>query len=256
MFSTDPNAAWEKYGEDDPYFGVLNTPAFKGGELGDAARASFFQSGEEHLDAVCRDVHEHLGMDCSFERGLDFGCGVGRLLIPLARRCSRVVGIDVSHRMLAEAQRNCAAAGVSNAEFVRSDGDWPRVEGTFDFVHSFIVFQHIPVRRGEVLLTGMLERLRTGGVGVLHFTYHRRAHWLRRAVHSLRKTVPLANQVVNLVQGNPASYPMMQMNEYDLNRLFVILHDVGCDRMFVRHTNHGGHLGVILFFRRGVASVQ
>ena len=100
----------------------------------------------------------------------------------------------------------------------------------------------------------MLQRLRTGGVGVLHFTFHRKAHWLRKAVHALRKTVPLVNQAVNLVQGNPASYPMMQMNAYDLNRLFVVLQEVGCDQTFVRHTDHGGHLGVILFFRRAVAS--
>ena len=254
MFTTDPNAAWEKYGADDPYYGVLKHGAFKTHAFDDASRASFFQSGEEYVDSVFRDIHEHLGQQDPFARALDFGCGVGRLVIPLARRCTSVVGIDVSHRMLEEAQQNCAATGVANAEFVKSDGDWPEVSGTFDLIHSFIVFQHIPVRHGEALLSAMLQRLRPGGVGVLHFTYHRKAHWLRRAVHSLRKTVPLVNQVVNILQREAVSYPMMQMNEYDLNRIFLALQDSGCERSFLRLTNHGGHLGVVLFFRCGTTS--
>ena len=256
VFTADPNAAWEKYGADDPYFGVLNQGAFKTHALDDASRASFFQSGEAYVDSVFRDIHQHLGQQYPFARALDFGCGVGRLVIPFAHRCTSVVGIDVSHHMLEEAQGNCEETGVANAEFVKSDGDWPEVSGTFDLIHSFIVFQHIPVKRGEGLLRAMLQRLRVGGVGVLHFTYHRKAPWLRKAVHSLRKSVPLVNQVVNVVQRKPLSYPMMQMNEYNLNHIFLTLQDHGCDRTFLRLTNHGGHLGVIVFFRCGEASVQ
>ena len=41
-------------------------------------------------------------------RVLDFGCGIGRLLVPLADRVQGVVGIDVSARMVEVARRRAA----------------------------------------------------------------------------------------------------------------------------------------------------
>jgi hypothetical protein len=41
--------------------------------------------------------------------------------------------------MLAEAARNCKAAGVVNAVLAVSDDRLSRVEGDFDLVHSVIV---------------------------------------------------------------------------------------------------------------------
>ena len=53
---------------------------------------------------------------------LDLGCGAGRHAIELARRGYRVVGVDISGPMLAEAQERARKAGVQ-AEFLRADLD-------------------------------------------------------------------------------------------------------------------------------------
>ena len=45
---------------------------------------------------------------------LDFGCGVGRLVLPLARRYRTVVGIDISDAYIAEAVRNRDKHGLTN----------------------------------------------------------------------------------------------------------------------------------------------
>ena len=41
--------AWEKYGETDPYFGVLNLEKFRGKNLDLEVLQDFFISGSEHI---------------------------------------------------------------------------------------------------------------------------------------------------------------------------------------------------------------
>lgn len=186
-------------------------------------------------------------------RAVDFGCGVGRLTIPMARVAEQVTGIDISETMLAEARRNCEASGVRNASFVTSEAYFagPITDGErIDFVHAFIVFQHMPPRAGMWVADALVRRLARGGVGALHFTYARRASLFRRLVHRLRRTVPGVNALVNAVQHRPLLEPLIPMNEYDLSQLFAWLADQGCSHVHARLTDHGGHLGAMLLFRK------
>lgn len=250
MLNVRSDAAWEKYGEVDPYFGVVSHEKFRSDRLDGSAYEEFFRSGEEHVEAVLRTIREHLDPGFRPERVLDFGCGVGRLLVPLARTGAAAVGVDVSEGMLKEARKNCDAFSLGGVELVRSDDRLSRVEGSFDFVHSYIVFQHVPPRRGVAILRALVERLREGGVGALHFTYARRAPRVRRTVNWMRRNVPLVNQVVNLAQRRPLLYPLMQMHNYRLDRIFRVLQETGCHHSYVRFTDHGGHLGVMLYFQK------
>jgi hypothetical protein len=45
----------------------------------------------------------------------------------------------------------------------------------------------------------------------------------------------------------------MQMNHYDLNRLFVILQDCGLTRVTVEFMDDGGNIGAYLLLRRPVS---
>ena len=45
------------------------------------------------------------------------------------------------------------------------------LDNYFDFIHSYIVFQHIPRRKGLQLLKLLLNKLETGGICAIHFTY-------------------------------------------------------------------------------------
>src|SRR5687767_3887443 len=67
-------------------------------------------AGTPLLDLDRRFVEEHCPVP---GRLLDLGCGTGRLLVPLAGKGYRAVGVDLSHEMLAVAREKAAAAGVT-----------------------------------------------------------------------------------------------------------------------------------------------
>jgi len=99
---------------------------------------------------------------------VDFGCGVARLSIPLTRRFQKVIGVDISPAMLNKSRKNCSFFGISNAEFVLFDDSISRVPFGVQLVHSFIVFQHISVKRGLVIARNLVDRLAPGGACALH----------------------------------------------------------------------------------------
>ena len=242
---------WERLAR-DPYYAVLNEDGYRLEQDGGDARARFDASGEEDVSRTIAEIRRFIDPDFRPTQALDFGCGVGRLTIPLARSCANVTGVDISHAMLDEARRNCEARGVSNVVFTDSAryfADTPT--RNLDFIHSYIVFQHIPVSAGMWLAESLVRRLMPGGVGALHFTYARRTTRLRRVVHRLRRVVPGLNILSNVVQGRPLLEPLIPMHQYDLGTLLSLLGDRGCTHVHARLTDHGGHMGVMLLFKAG-----
>jgi SAM-dependent methyltransferase len=252
--ANDPDLDWERFGQADPYFAVLSDERFHRERMTDADRAAFFDSGREHVARVLDIVRERLDPAFAPARALDFGCGVGRLLLPLAERCAEVTGVDVSAAMLAEARRNCEAAGLANVRLVPSDDGLSRVEGRFDFVHSYIVLQHVPVRRGERLVALLAERLAPGGVGMFHVTYTQPMPPLGRALYWARTRVPGAHGLLNLALGRARRTPLMQVNAYSVTRLLELLRARGCAEAHVRFSDHAGSRGVLLFCRKAAVA--
>ena len=235
----------------DPYYAVINAEANRSDRFTEEAKRALVDSGERDVAQTVEDIRRRFAPDFLPSNAVDFGCGVGRLTIPLARLSRHITGIDISEAMLAEARRNCVEAGLENATFVTSDGYFGHalhVEPV-DFIHAYIVFQHIPPRAGMWLANELVSRLQHGGIGALHFTYARRAR--RPAmVNRLRRHVPGLNRIANLVQRHPIGEPFIPMNNYDLGALYRMLAENGCREVHARLTDHGGHLGAMLTFRK------
>ena len=252
----DTDRTWEYFGRTDPYFGVLTQSAYKIGEITEAARKEFFETGRRYVEFALGVAHDYLDPSFRPTRALDFGCGVGRLAIPLARICQSVVGVDVSEPMLAEARRNSLELGAHNISFVSGNDSLSAISGDFDLVNSLIVFQHIPPPRGEAILKKILGRLRDGGIGILQFTYGFASDtpWARKARIRAYKTVPMLWGLRNLLKSRPLLEPMMQMNEYHPGRLLRILHESHCHLVHLRFTETDSFgspfYGVILFFQK------
>jgi SAM-dependent methyltransferase len=237
--------SWEAWGRDDPYYGVLSLDRFRKGEH----RAEFFESGRAFLDWALDRYERHFGAPPS-GRALDYGCGVGRLSLPLTDRFETVTGIDISRSMLAEARRNAAAAGCSGATFI--EGDSPAVApGQFDFVTCYIVLQHVPRRLGLVLLRQMLEKIAPGGGCLIQVTVRRRGSAVRRALYTLRFAVPALRPLLNVLAGRPAGDPNVRMEEYPLVKVLDAFARAGLPEVVVTSEDHAGSMAVTLLARKG-----
>ena len=105
---------------------------------------------------------------------LDVGCGPGTITAGLARRASRVVGLDMSADMVAEARRHAADCGLDKTSFeVGSVYELPWDDGSFDVVYAHQVLQHLsdPVRAlreaRRVLRPGGLVAVRDSDYGTM-----------------------------------------------------------------------------------------
>ena len=234
---------------------MLSDERFRNANLDDHAKAAFFASGEEHVAAVLKQCQERFGVPPTLGRCLDFGCGTGRLVLPFARRFAQVTGVDVSPTMLAEARVNCTAAQLGNVDLVHGDDALSAVSGTYDFIHSFIVFQHIPVDRGLALIERLVGMLAVGGQGMLHLTYSK-SKFRRPRYHQRYGVAPnrwyLApvrglGRILRKLRGHD---PEMQMNQYHLGQIFYILQSTKIHKIATTFTDDGRFCGVMISLHR------
>lgn len=124
------------------------------------------RGGRDDDPAQYRGVFDALGASAG-DRVLDVGCGTGGAVRALAASLpgvGRVVGIDVSETMIAEARARTPASDASEApvEFVVGDAhELPFPDGSFDAAYSLRVFEIIGEPRR--VLAGMARVLRPGG---------------------------------------------------------------------------------------------
>ena len=123
---------------------------------------------------------------------LEFGCGVGRLAIPFARRPGAVLAVDRSPAMLAAARHKAENAGVSHIEF-RAPRELFASPRKFDLVSCFHVLQRLGPAEGLTLLRELTGRIATGGVGIFHYPIGSSASSLVQASRWAREHMPMLN---------------------------------------------------------------
>jgi SAM-dependent methyltransferase len=250
MLHSGTDKQWERFGREDPYYGVLSHERFRKEQIAEDSLKEFFKSGQHHINTMLTIIRSSIDPAFVPTTALDFGCGVGRCSIALARVCQAVVGVDVSESMLEEARRNCSRHSISNLTLIKSDDALSNLLGPFELVHSVLVFQHIPEKRGKAIFTRLVTLLSENGVGVIQFVFHRAEPAVIRMLGNLRKRLPFLHNFVNLLYGKPFLDALMEKNAYDLNQLLLILHEHGCGNMHLRFFGTGKLLSVVLFFQK------
>jgi SAM-dependent methyltransferase len=247
---------WERFGEQDPYYGVLSDDAFRKDQLTPEAMATFFATGVHYVDLVLGEIRRRFEPEFRPGRVLDYGCGVGRLAIPFARHADEVVGVDVAPGMLAEAERNARAQGAANVRFTPAPAFLASAAGTpFDLVNTYITLQHVPPADGERILARLLASVRPGGFAAIHLVHTRPGPAWKRIVAWMRFHVPGVHALGNLAQRRPLGAPYMQMNAYDQNHFLLALQRAGFGHGYAVFTDHGGYLGVLMMAQRAPGAV-
>lgn len=234
---------WEKWGSHNPYRGVLGVET---AQMDDIARGEFFATGERHIAHVHDLLVRHFGPFPRQASALDFGCGVGRLLGPLASRFGRVVGVDISPSMLREARENLGER--EGIELVQGLHNVPSAPA-FDLVHTYIVMQHIRPAQGMAIIGGLLDRVAPGGAFAIHMTIGDMKPW-RRRLNALRYRFAPAHWAYNLVRARPLAEPITEMNTYDLAAVFDLLQARGCAPALVETYDQNRHIGAMLLGRK------
>ena len=142
------------------------------------------------FDRIYRFVAENYGAPEKI--ALDYGCGSGYGTAYLANHFGTIYGIDISTEAVA-ACRECYSA--SNLRFqVLNPNHQPFPEGSFDFIGSFQVFEHIPLEGVPDFIRYIWLMLRKDGVAII--------------------TTPNANNYFGGQSGNP-----FHIKEYKLEEL-------------------------------------
>jgi SAM-dependent methyltransferase len=247
---SDNESIWEYFGENDPYFAVNTISEMRSESLDEDKIKLFFDRGEDYMKQIWREIEEYLAPDFKPQRSLDFGCGVARMTLPIAKRSAgETIGVDISTHMLEVAQKNADMFGVKNVTFIKGDDTISKVSGKFDFIHSFVVFQHINPKIGVGICERMVEMLAEGGVGMLHFQYENTTSTPAQKVRfALYRDFSVTYKLRNLVLRKKKE-PLIPMYSYDLNKLMLILQQNDCHNVHVRFSHHGVE-GILLFFQK------
>ncbi|MFY7779423.1 MAG: class I SAM-dependent methyltransferase [Elstera sp.] len=249
MITEDTQKNWEEFGKNNPYYGVNTAEIYRGSELDAEKKRRFFAQGIAHITALMQGpiAARHAGR---FGTAVDFGVGVGRLAIPLSAYADQVWGVDIAQSMLDRAARHAEEAGVTPLKLCRSVQELPQ---GVDFVHSYIVIQHIPVEVGEQIILGLYDKLKLGGIGALHVPIADARAPMKRYAALAQKYITPLRYLFNLLRGAPLSDPVMQMNIYDLNRLSGMLLKRGAVNLQLVQTPSAWE-GVYLIFTKGAGA--
>lgn len=152
---------WEAIGAHDPLWGVLTDPAKRGNRWDEG---EFYATGVREVAELVEYVRR-MEPGHTFERALDFGCGVGRLSFALAAHYARVDGVDISKGMLSRATaKNTYGERVA---FVHNESaTLPFGDGTFDLVYSNIVLQHMDRKDALGFVREFIRVVKPGGLAV------------------------------------------------------------------------------------------
>lgn len=238
---------WNHVGETHPYWGVFTSQEFFAENLQPQSLQRFFESGEAHITTLLSKAELHFG-PYKNESALDFGCGVGRLLVPLAKAFREVKGVDISPSMIKEAEKNCLLNNLSNVSFTENLDLIPKE--SFDFVHSFIVLQHIPPSKGMKLISRLIELIKPSGIGALHVTYKNQFSLLKKAGLWARRNIKSFHYVCNVLQKRKWDLPVIPMYVYNLPSLLEIFRKAAISDVCMQITQHGAYSGALFLFKK------
>jgi SAM-dependent methyltransferase len=157
---------WSSYGTTDPYWSVLTDEQWRAANVNRAeVLEKFYESGHVHVRRFEAWLARNELSIAANAVCMEYGCGVGRCTVWLARRFRRVVAFDISQPHLDAARVATAARGIDNVEFVlvRGPDDLSALNGA-DVFYSILVLQHNPPPIAVDILDAVFRGLKRGGV--------------------------------------------------------------------------------------------
>ena len=202
---------WEAFAAREPHFAVLTAPRFLQANLTPEHEREFFLSGETTVAWMLAVIDAGLAPGFAPMTILEYGCGIGRLALPLAMRPGSVTAVDRSPAMLARARLEADRRELRHLAFETPE----RVlssDRRFDLVVCYHVLQRMPRRDAMALLTRLCGLIAPGGVGVFQWPYRAADSRAVAASRWARQHVPGLNTVANRIRGKDGDAPFIPTN--------------------------------------------
>jgi len=250
-FDRDTDKDWIKIAEANPFWGVLSQDIYQNDQMDHEKIKEFMRSGEIFIGNLFSLIKKHLNPEFVPKRALDFGCGVGRLSIPIARRVHEVVAVDIAPAMLELCQKLASENNLKNIRLCQSDDNLDGVIGNFDLVNTYIVLQHIQPSRGYGFIETMIDKLNIGGVGSIQITYAKSRKFF---IHEQPKALYYRRDGKNIVDIIDSNWSppegTINMYDYDLNQVMAMLSRSCGHPVIALPTLDDDHLGVHFVFQK------
>jgi len=231
------NDGWERFAAREPYFAAVTDPRFLRANLTPAHERRFFASGESLVTWMLGVIDAGLAPQFAPMSTLEYGCGPGRLALPLAQRPGAVVAVDRSAVMLDFAREEARRRGLAHIEFLRP-GELFAAARTFDLVVCYHVLQRLPRIEGLGLLRRLVASIGADGVGVFQWCCRARGPLAVQASRWIRERVPAANWAANQLRGKPAGDPFIPTHVYDTGEMLAELDAAGLNPVHVAIERH------------------
>jgi 2-polyprenyl-3-methyl-5-hydroxy-6-metoxy-1,4-benzoquinol methylase len=218
--------SFDDFAAREPYFAVLTDPKFLRANLTPEHEREFFASGEDVVSWMFSVIEAGLSPKFAPMTMLEYGCGLGRLALPLARRPGSVTAVDQSKVMLDLARQEAARRGLDHIQFQTPDELFatPR---KFDLVVCYHVLQRLKPAEGVRLLGRLIDLVSPNGVGVFQWPFRGGESAAVEASRWIREHVPAANAVANALRGKPSSDPFIPTHIYKLDEMLQAFDSAG-----------------------------
>jgi len=204
---------WESLAQRDALWAIL-TDSAKVERKWDVAE--FMATGLAEIETV---MHYVAGLGLHPDSGgaaLDFGCGVGRLTQPLASRFLSCTGVDISQKMIDEAE---ALNHNSDCRFLMSaEQRLLFADGSFAFIYSNIVLQHMRAELARKYLQEFVRVLADGGVLVFGVQECFRVTDFSTWMDRVRQVVRVRSRVREMLGRGRGEIEMHCLPELDVRR--------------------------------------
>jgi SAM-dependent methyltransferase len=160
---------WDELGKRDPFYAILWCPGKEGRKW---KREEFFETGRQEVEFTF-DQAKALDITIPRGRGLDFGCGVGRLSQALVPYFEEVHGVDVAPSMIKLAETYNYSGNKCKYHLNEVDDLSLFPDCSFDFVFSMIVLQHIAPQYSRRYIKEFLRVLAPHGILVFQLPSER-----------------------------------------------------------------------------------
>jgi SAM-dependent methyltransferase len=156
---------WSHLGITQPHYSVLTHEKFLPDRIEESSEA-FWNSGEGEANWAISILKDKGMTDFDRKTCVEYGCGVGRVTMGLARHFSAVHGYDISPGHLAVARDRAQVRDIRNVHLHTCSDNLLAPLEPCDLLYSRIVFQHNPPPVMTVLIRECLTALKNGGIAI------------------------------------------------------------------------------------------